>query len=44
MSNIVVLSGSVRNGGNTELLVQAFENGVSHSRYFSSDELDVQNF
>lgn len=28
MSNIVVLSGSVRKGGNTELLVQAFVDGA----------------
>ena len=29
MSNIVVLSGSVRKGGNTELLVQAFVDGAN---------------
>ena len=29
MSNIVVLSGSVRRGGNTELLVQAFVDGAN---------------
>lgn len=28
MSNIIVLSGSVRKGGNTELLVQAFVDGA----------------
>ena len=28
MSNIVILSGSVRKGGNTELLVQAFVDGA----------------
>ena len=39
MGNIVVLSGSVRNGGNTELLVQAFVDGARKNIMRKMEEL-----
>lgn len=42
MSNIVVLSGSVRKGGNTELLVQAFSDGAEKNN--SVDVISVADY